>query len=52
VCSLRPHPFGLVLTQVELLRKFKVLEEPFFQNKPEAALLKPLIERIQAAAAV
>lgn len=51
VCSLRPHPFGLVLTQVELLRKYKVQEEAFFQ-KQETAILKPLIDRIQSAAAI
>lgn len=46
MCTIRPHPFGLVMTQVELLRRCKLEEQPFFQRADLKPLL-PLVDRMR-----
>ena len=48
ICSLRPHPFGLVMTLVELLRRFNLRDEPLLQRSELLPIL-PLLDRIASA---
>jgi hypothetical protein len=39
ICCQRPHPYGIVLTQIEILRRFKIEDESFMRRND----LQPLL---------